>query len=131
MPSREVVGRNCACSSLSRCSARGPRPPRATWHEHFRHLLADALEHGDPSITALARRLAISPRTLQRRLAEHGTTWRAELDRARQALARHYSPAGPPGVARLARQLGYYDPRSVRRALLRWDDDAAELPGHS
>jgi AraC-like DNA-binding protein len=116
---------------LRRYAAALPPPPRATWHEHFRHLLADALEHGDASITALARCLAISPRTLQRRLAEHGTTWRAELDRARQALARHYSPAGPPGVARLARQLGYRDPRSVRRALRRWDDDATELPGDS
>ena len=32
----------------------------------------------------LARRLAVSPRTLQRQLAVHGTTWRAELDTARQ-----------------------------------------------
>jgi transcriptional regulator GlxA family with amidase domain len=76
----------------------------------------------------VARRLAVSPRTLQRQLAAHGTTWRAELERARQALARHYSQAGPPGMARLARQLGYCDPRSVRRALRRWDDNATELP---
>jgi len=28
---------------------------------------------------------------------------------------------GPPSMTRLARQLGYADPRSVRRALRRWD----------
>jgi AraC-like DNA-binding protein len=65
--------------------------------------------------------LAISVRTLQRRLAEHGTTWRAELQAARQDRARTAFQASPPSMTRLARQLGYADPRSVRRALRRWD----------
>ncbi|MEU2030889.1 helix-turn-helix transcriptional regulator [Nocardia amamiensis] len=36
------------------------------------------------SLESVARRLAVGPRTLQRRLAEEGTTWRRELDSARQ-----------------------------------------------
>jgi AraC-like DNA-binding protein len=113
---------------LARYAATLPPPPVATWPEHFRQVLSEAIRDGTPSLGAVARRLAVSPRTLQRQLAAHGTTWRAELERARQALARHYSQAGPPGMARLARQLGYGDPRSVRRALRRWDDNATELP---
>jgi hypothetical protein len=32
----------------------------------------------------------MSPRSLQRRLAEHGTTWRAELDHARRQRAQQF-----------------------------------------
>ncbi|HEX5296300.1 MAG TPA: hypothetical protein VFW50_04865 [Streptosporangiaceae bacterium] len=45
--------------------------------------------------------------------------------RARQALQ-----ASSPGMTSLARQLGYADPRSVRRALRRWDQshDSRDTP---
>src|SRR5215471_5271215 len=93
--------------------------PLMTWHEHFQRLLAEVIKDGSPSLTVLARRLAVSPRTLQRQLAVHDTTWRAELDTARQRRAQQDS--GTVGMASLARRLGYADPRSARRALRRWD----------
>jgi AraC-like DNA-binding protein len=110
---------------LRRYAATLPPPPPATWHEHFRHLLGQAIDHGDPSITSLARHLGISPRTLQRRLAEHRTTWRSELDIARRHRAQRARQDGPADMTRLARQLGYLDPRSVRRAFHRWDRSTA------
>jgi AraC-like DNA-binding protein len=91
-----------------------------TWQERFRLALAGAFEDGSPSLGTLARRLAVSPRTLQRQLAAHGTTWRAELDTARQRRA-WQARQGGADMASLARQLGYADARSARRAVRRWD----------
>jgi len=96
-------------------------PPLVTWQDHFDQVLDEMIGQGAPSLDATARRMTVSRRTLQRRLAEHGTTWRAELDRARWRRAQG---AGTASMARLARQLGYADARSARRALRRWDSPA-------
>ena len=114
---------------LTRYAATLAPPPVATWQEHFQQRLAQAIEAGAPSLDTVARRMAVSDRTLQRQLAAHGTTWRAELDSARHALARQAHQTGPPSMARLARQLGYSEPRAARRALRRWQHDGTEPPG--
>lgn len=99
-------------------------PVAATWHEHFRQVLDQALREGRPELSDMASRLAVSPRTLQRRLAVHGTSWRAELDSARQRRTRLH-PDGTASLAALTRRIGYADSRAARRALRRWGD----LPG--
>jgi AraC-like DNA-binding protein len=106
-----------------------PPSAAATWQEHFQQLLAQAIEAGTPSLDTVARRMAVSNRTLQRQLAAHGTTWRAELDSTRHALARQARQIGPASMARLARQLAYSEPRAARRALRRWEHDGTEPPG--
>lgn len=94
-------------------------PPPATWQHRFQQQLSEMIGQGTPpSLGVVARRMLVSPRTLQRQLAEHGTTWRAELDTARR---RHAERAGTSSVTRLARQLGYADARSARRAMRRWN----------
>ncbi|GAX53386.1 AraC family transcriptional regulator ligand-binding domain-containing protein [Streptomyces olivochromogenes] len=96
-----------------------PRP--TSWPDRVQQALAAAVLAEAPlSLTSVARRLATSPRTLQRRLAEAGTTWRHEVDRARQAqFARlHRHPAAPSGAR--AGLLGYSDARALRRARRRW-----------
>lgn len=113
---------------LGRYAASLPPPPPATWREHFQQLLAEAIEHGSPSLDVLARRLAVSRRTLQRQLAAHGSTWRTELDIARRRRAERARQAGATDIVRLARQLGYTDPRSVHRTLRRWSERTAEPP---
>jgi AraC-like DNA-binding protein len=106
---------------LRRYAATLPQPQPAYWLNHFRQVLADAIEDSTPSLDSLARRLVVSTRTLQRRLAEYGTTWRTELETARQHRAQRAFQDGASSMTRLASQLGYSDPRSVRRALRRWD----------
>lgn len=71
---------------LERLAAQLPPPPplSTAWTDRVAEALALALAEGDPSLSAVSHRLATSPRTLQRRLAEAGTTWRQELTRARQ-----------------------------------------------
>lgn len=95
-----------------------PPPLELSWPERVGAGLAEALDEGEVSLERVARRLATSPRTLQRRLTEAGTTWRRELDRARLHRA---AAAGPVSRARQAQLLGYADAASVRRAAQRWN----------
>ncbi|KAA8880018.1 AraC family transcriptional regulator [Nocardia colli] len=98
-----------------------PPPSLATaWPERVAAALAEAMKTGDVSLDQVARRLATSPRTLQRRLMEAGTTWRRELDRARTARLTEASSGGPLSRSRQAELLGYSDAGSMRRAARRW-----------
>ncbi|WP_335976408.1 AraC family transcriptional regulator ligand-binding domain-containing protein [Streptomyces sp. CA2R106] len=89
----------------------------------LRELIATQLPYGRPSLAEAARRLAISPRTLQRRLGDFGTTWRAELDTVRREQWLRHEEAGS---AQRAARLGFAESRSLRRAMSRWDADARE-----
>ncbi|MFI5891344.1 AraC family transcriptional regulator ligand-binding domain-containing protein [Actinoplanes sp. NPDC051513] len=82
--------------------------------------LLELLPAGQPSATAVARRLALSSRTLQRRLADEGTTFQAVLDHTRLALARHYLARPDVTVTEVAFLLGYDEPSSFYRAFHRW-----------
>lgn len=92
-------------------------PPVASWHEHFRLILDSLVAQGPLPLKEMAARLRVSTRTLQRQLAEQGTTWRAELDASRHRIA---TMAGAVSMAELADRVGYTDPRSARRAARRW-----------
>jgi AraC-like DNA-binding protein len=94
-----------------------------TWPDRVQRTLAHALPERDATLEAVARRLAVSPRTLQRRLAESGTTWRRELDLARRSVAG--TVAETTTQSALAYRLGYSDARALRRAALRWKSDIA------
>jgi hypothetical protein len=109
---------------LARYAAAFPAPPPVTWYERFQQLLDETLDAASPSLGGMARQLAMSARTLQRRLADHGTTWREELDAARRRRATNVGLAVGPDAVGLARQLRYADARSVRRALRRWSGQA-------
>ncbi|MEC3954199.1 AraC family transcriptional regulator ligand-binding domain-containing protein [Nocardia sp. CDC153] len=99
-----------------------PRPA-PTWPEQvrtaIRYVLSDNTAHGI-DIDDVAHRMNLSRRTFQRRLAEHDTTWRAELDTARHELATTLlrDPALP--VRTIALRLGYDDHRTLSRAFQRW-----------
>ena len=104
-----------------------PVPPPGDWAGSFRYLLSEALDTGTASLQEMARSMAVSPRTLQRRLAECGTSWRAELD----ALRRQRVRRGARTMTALARDLGYTDPRSARRAVRRWAGAAGPYAARS
>ena len=110
---------------LARYAATLPPPPDLSWRQHFRLLLTQALDDGGASLNEMARRMAVSSRTLQRHLAEHGTTWRAELDAARRWRAGQLKNDDPAG---LAPRLGYSHARSARRAVRRWALDGEPGP---
>lgn len=106
---------------LAQYAAVLPKPPHpASWRERFGWLLEQGLGNGTPSLDTMARRLAVSRRTLQRQLAESDTGWRAELDAARQRVALESDEASQSSIAS---QLGYGHARSLRRARQRWEQN--------
>ncbi|HVM94879.1 MAG TPA: AraC family transcriptional regulator [Candidatus Acidoferrales bacterium] len=82
--------------------------------------LIEALPNGEPSKQAIARNLAMSPRNLQRRLAEEGTSFKQILNDARVSLARSYLAEGRLPVTEIAFVLGFADTSAFSRAFKRW-----------
>ena len=69
---------------------------------------------------AVARELAMSTRTLQRRLKGEGTSFQAVLGETRESLARHYLANSEMSAGEISFLLGYEDPRSFYRAFHDW-----------
>jgi AraC-like DNA-binding protein len=70
-------------------------------------------------IGAVAKELAVSPRTLKRRLAEHGTSFSALVEEQRRDRAFALLRAGLT-VEEIAARLGYSDAANFTRAFRRW-----------
>ena len=68
----------------------------------------------------MAKQLHLSARTLQRRLAEHHTTFQDAVDAVRSELARQYLKDPRLGVSEVAFRLGYSDLSTFDRAFKRW-----------
>lgn len=92
-----------------------PESPLARAHKAVVHDLA----HGAPSLEAVAERLAISRRTLQRTLRDHGTSFSSLVDDVRRARALALLRSGA-AVAEVAWLLGYSEPSPFVRAVKRW-----------
>ena len=74
-----------------------------------------------PGIDDIAQDLRLSPRTLQRRLQELGSTYQRVLDEARQEMARYYLRNSVLELAEAAYLLGYEDANSFARAFRGWE----------
>lgn len=95
--------------------------PVVDWMSMFRFALDMAFTQGGaPTLTGLAQRLLMSPRSLQRRLAEHGTTWREEIEAARRERALALLRDTDLPLGGVAARLGYSDARTLRRSVNRW-----------
>lgn len=86
--------------------------------------LQDAIAHnaesGEYTAEALAQKMNVSLRALQRLAKEHGFTIRQLLDNAREEHARQLLVDPNLGVEAISAQLGYSDDRAFRRAFKRW-----------
>jgi AraC-like DNA-binding protein len=85
-----------------------------------RQLLVDALDAGEPDVAAVAAELAMSPRTLQRRLGDEGTTFRDVLTDTRRGLADALLTAGDLSVTDVGLRLGFSETAAFSRAYRRW-----------
>lgn len=120
LPLRTADPRLAAIIQQVAASAPAPPPAATTWLEHVAGVISAALDDDSATLDGVARRLFLSRRSLQRRLAEHGTTWRTELDRVRRARYEHGAVGEPATRSEQAALLSYKDRRSVRRAAQRW-----------
>ncbi len=83
-----------------------------------RRHVRDQLDAG-PTLHRTARELAVSPRTLQRQLAAHDTTFRDEVEQVRMQRAGELLGASNLPCARIAKTLGYSESRVFARAFKR------------
>jgi AraC-like DNA-binding protein len=71
-------------------------------------------------IEAMATRLGLHPRTLQRRLSDERETYAGVVDRVRYRLALRALQRPDTDLESLSEQLGFSDRRSFTRAFTRW-----------
>ena len=73
-----------------------------------------------PGLDAVAASLHLHPRTLRRRLAEEGTSFRALTNDVRATLAAELLSQVGLTVEQVARRLGYAEPAAFNHAFSRW-----------
>jgi AraC-like DNA-binding protein len=73
-----------------------------------------------PDLETVASKLCMTSRTLRRKLAAEGTSFRTLLDEVRCALAQDYLATSDMPVGEVAFALGFDDTQSFRRAYRRW-----------
>lgn len=92
----------------------------ATAGERVRAALLEGLPSGQLDVDAVAKRLGMSRRTLQRRLEGDGTSYQRVLSETREALARHYLSRTSLATTEIAFLLGFDEPNSFYRAFSDW-----------
>ncbi|HTV24797.1 MAG TPA: AraC family transcriptional regulator [Polyangiaceae bacterium] len=94
-----------------------PLRDRETW----RGRVLEHLQSGiDPGIAAIARALGVSPRTLQRALAEENTSYLDVATSARRAAAEQLLRRRELGISEVAFALGFSGSPAFHRAFRRW-----------
>ncbi|WP_371370404.1 AraC family transcriptional regulator [Pseudomonas sp. QL9] len=88
--------------------------------ERARQRLAQRLPEQDIDLETLARELALSPRTLQRRLRDSGLSFSRLVDETRQQLVLYHLRDPGLELADVASLVGFSETGSLARAFRRW-----------
>lgn len=121
---RPFPGRNLEILDLltpALSSALGDFGPGSTISDQVKVVLKRSLASGRPDLGDVARDLGTSERTLQRRITDAGTTFRALVTQARQELCRQLLPNASLEVDEVACLLGFQDASSFYRAFREWE----------
>lgn len=106
------------------CRAQLERRQPAGLEGEVRHLLLGPLGLVS-TLEDVAQALAMSPRSLRRKLDEAGTSFRAIADQERRLLAQSLLRTTEMTLDEIALQLGYTDTASFSRACRRWFSQSA------
>ncbi len=109
---------------LDRCTTPLAAPADRPASRQVAALLGERLPLPEADERAAARLLGVSPRTLQRRLADEGTGFRHLLDAARAQHAVQALLGGGPSLADLSADVGFGEQSSLCRAFRRWTGHA-------
>ncbi|MEM7142267.1 MAG: AraC family transcriptional regulator ligand-binding domain-containing protein [Actinomycetota bacterium] len=88
---------------------------RQPWSARVRDVLVEDIAK-DQQIGFAAQRLAVNERTLRRRLADEGTTFREIYAETRLSIARELLETAGLSVEAVARRVGYAEPASFARS---------------
>jgi AraC-like DNA-binding protein len=95
-------------------------PARSGLAFEVQRALTARVAGGDTRIGAVARELAMSGRTLQRRLAAEGVSYQELLEDARKEAAGRYMSESTLAIGEIAYLVGYSEPAPFHRAFKRW-----------
>lgn len=85
-----------------------------------RRAIGESLRHGDLKLTAVASKLAVGSRSLQRRLREHGVDFKALVEDTRRRFSLRYLEDPDNTLTEVAYLLGYSEVSAFNRAFRRW-----------
>jgi AraC-like DNA-binding protein len=89
-----------------------------------RLVIIDRLSAGNISKQLIASRLNMSPRTLQYKLSQKGTSFKDVVDDTRRALALRYLESDSRSVTEVTYLLGFSDTSNFTRAFKRWTNQS-------
>lgn len=95
-------------------------PAEDDWGRAVRNAVRAAVEAGGVSLPRVARVLAVSSRTLQRRLSERGETLGGIVAEVKCEMAKALLSRADLSVSDVAFLLGFSDPANFYRAFKRW-----------
>jgi AraC-like DNA-binding protein len=95
-------------------------PARTGVEMDVRRALASLVTAGTTRMSVVARQLGMSERTLQRRLAEDGVSFKELVEEVRKAAAGRYLEGSTLAIGEIAYLLGYSEPAAFHRAFKRW-----------
>jgi AraC-like DNA-binding protein len=98
----------------------GPEPGPPTLQGRVARLLGSELAGGRPGASHVARKLAMSPRTLRRMLRDEGCSFRDVLSGVRRELAFRYLRDPEVPIGEIAFLVGFSDANAFHRAFKRW-----------
>ena len=85
-----------------------------------REVISEGLPGGEARVDVVCRRLGVSPRTLQRKLREEGTTFQGLLEETQRALAEFYLRKPEVAIGEVSYLTGFSQPSAFHRAFRRW-----------
>ena len=85
-----------------------------------RRAVAESMREGDPALTNVAKKMAMSPRTLQRQLKEQGMDFKQLVADTRRRFALSYLGSRGYTLTEIAFLLGYSEVSAFNRAFKRW-----------
>ncbi|MGB8391369.1 helix-turn-helix transcriptional regulator, partial [Mycobacterium sp.] len=88
--------------------------------ESVRTIVRQLLPTGAGTLDVVAEQFQLHPKTLQRRLADEGTTFAALVDQVRKEATERYLRSTGISLAHLARELGYAEQSVLTRSCKRW-----------
>lgn len=103
-----------------RLLARMPAAPSLSWRERVQTEIVRRLHSGPVKIDELASALAVSTRTLQRRLTEEGCALSELVDRTQREMALTYLASPNVSLTEIAVLLGFSEASGFHRAFKRW-----------
>jgi AraC-like DNA-binding protein len=96
----------------------GPRGSDTS--QSVRTIVRRLLPTGAAKLEVVAAQFNLHPKTLQRRLAEEGTTFFGLVDEVRRDTAEHYLRETDIDLSHLTRELGYTEQSVLTRSCKRW-----------